>query len=98
MTVGNVLTSVAQSQQSALFPIAWRTLLSETQVQVQTAQWILAMLCFGYIGDEYAAAAADGGSDVYCSYCRIVAAAATQMTMDWCFFIMFSDFVGLLTD
>lgn len=77
-----MLTLVAQSQQSALFSIAWRTLLSETQVQVQTAQWILAVLCFGYFGDEYAVPAADGGSDVYCSYCRVAAAAATQMNMD----------------
>lgn len=98
MPAGNVSTSVAQSQQSALFSIAWRPLFSETQVQVQVAQWILALLCFGYFGDEYAAAAADGGGDVFCSYCRAAAATATQMTMDWYFLTMFSDFVGLLTD
>lgn len=56
------------------------------------------MQCFGYFGDEYAAAAADGGGDVYCSYCFVAAAAATQMTVDWFFLTMFSDFVGLLTD
>lgn len=56
------------------------------------------MLCFGCFGDEYAAAAADGGGDVYCSYCFVATASATQMTVDWFFLTMFLDFVGLLTD